>query len=60
MHKLKFWTIYRIPIALALISVAGLILALIGDSAWDWTAWVLLGLPLAIAATCLLRSQPHG
>jgi hypothetical protein len=58
-HQLKFWPIYRIPLALALISVAGLILALVGDSAWDWTAWVLLGLPLAIAAFYLLRPKPR-
>jgi xanthosine utilization system XapX-like protein len=58
-QKLDAWTIYRIPFTLALISIVGLILALIGDSLWDWTAWVLLGLPLAIAAFYLVRPRPR-
>jgi hypothetical protein len=56
---LDAWTIYRIPFTLALISIAGLILALIGDSLWDWTAWVLLGLPLVIAAYYLVHPHPR-
>jgi xanthosine utilization system XapX-like protein len=58
-HKLNIWTVYRIPLTLALICIVGLILALIGDNLWDWTAWVLLGLPLAIAAYYLVRPQPR-
>ncbi len=38
------------PAALAVISGSGLVLALLGDGAWDWIAWPAVAAPLAAAA----------
>lgn len=40
---------YSIPTVLAVVSVAGLLFALIGDHAWDLASWVMLGAPILIA-----------
>lgn len=37
------------PIAIAVLSAAGLVVGLWGDGAWDWLAWAGLGLPTAAA-----------
>jgi hypothetical protein len=48
--KLPLRRIFRTPIALALITAAGLLLALFGDGPWDLLSWLLLGIPLATIA----------
>ena len=40
---------YAVPTALALLSGGGLVLALIGDAAFDLASWLMLGLPVVIA-----------
>lgn len=42
--------IFRIPIVLALLSILGLVSALVGDGVFDWFSWVALGVPVAIIA----------
>jgi hypothetical protein len=47
--------VFAIPLAIALISLAGLISALIGDGPLDVTSWLALGLPIVIALWACLR-----
>lgn len=41
-----------IPVTLGLITVAGLIAALVGDGIWDAMSWVALAVPVAL---CIYR-----
>jgi len=45
------------PVALALLSAAGLAGGLLGDGAWDWLAWLGLGLPTLAALWLGLRGR---
>ena len=49
------WRAYRIPLLLALASVAGLISALIGDGPFDFLSWLSLGSLVAITLVMLRR-----
>lgn len=40
--------IFRVPVAIGIVSTAGLLSALIGDGAFDALSWVALGLPLGL------------
>ncbi len=48
---------FRIPIALALLSAAGLNSALLGDGPWDALSWLALSIPLAACAVILFRPR---
>jgi hypothetical protein len=39
--------VFAAPLALALVTVVGLVAALAGDGAWDAFSWIALGIPLA-------------
>jgi hypothetical protein len=41
-------TVYAIPLVLSLITITGLIAALLGDGLWDAISWTLLALPIAL------------
>ncbi|MDB5821125.1 MAG: hypothetical protein JWQ11_4765 [Rhizobacter sp.] len=43
-HRVWTW-----PIVLAVLTVAGLASALIGDGWWDGASWAALGVPVAVA-----------
>ena len=45
---------FLLPGLLALLGAAGLIVALLGDGAWDLLAWLGLGLPAVIGTWALL------
>lgn len=45
---------YLLPSLLALLGAAGLIVALLGDGAWDMLAWLGLGLPAVLGGWALL------
>lgn len=47
--------IWRWPIALGLLSVVGLLSALLGDGIWDALSWFTLGAPLAVIAFFVFR-----
>jgi hypothetical protein len=34
-HHLNLWQVFRVPIALAALSIFGLVTALLGDGVWD-------------------------
>jgi hypothetical protein len=57
MNAIANWRagLWRMPILLGLLSVAGLLSALIGDGAWDALSWVALGAPTAIGIWYALR-----
>lgn len=49
------WMIFRWPLALALLSLFGLLSALIGDEAYDLLSWLTLGVPLLLVAVVWTR-----
>ncbi len=55
--ELKFAQIYRWPSLLIVLSLFGLISALVGDGVWDSLSWLALGIPLAVIAWSLLRNS---
>ncbi len=42
------WMIFRWPLLLAVLSLFGLISALVGDEVYDLLSWLSLGIPLAL------------
>ena len=51
----NFWKVFGIPLAIGLLSAAGLFAALLGDGLWDSLSWVGLGIPAAIGTWALLK-----
>ena len=49
------WMIFRWPLALALLSLFGLLSALIGDEAYDLLSWLTLGVPLLLVGVVWIR-----
>ena len=41
----SLWMIFRWPLLIALISIVGLVSALVGDGWWDALSWATLGIP---------------
>ena len=50
--------VWRIPAALAVLSVIGLTAAILGDGLWHWLCWTTLTAPLAVCAVKLWRQLP--
>jgi hypothetical protein len=44
--------VWRIPAVLGLVSIAGLIAALLGDGLWDAFSWLALSAPLVVTIYC--------
>lgn len=42
--------VFAIPLLLGLLSVVGLLSALLGDNVWDALSWFALGVPCAVIA----------
>jgi hypothetical protein len=51
--------IFGIPLLLAVATVIGLFAALVGQGVWHLLAWILLSIPIAVAARYLLGA-PRG
>lgn len=49
------WMIFRWPLLLALLSLFGLISALVGDELYDLLSWLSLGAPLLLLAVVAWR-----
>jgi hypothetical protein len=45
-----FWQVWLMPILMGVLSVFGLLSALLGTGIWHWLSWAALGMPLAIIA----------
>ncbi len=49
------WRLWRWPMAIAVVSLVGLLAALVGDGRWDVASWIGLGMPLATLSWFGLR-----
>jgi hypothetical protein len=45
MKAAPFWSLWGWPLAIAVVSAIGLVGGLVGAGAWDWLAWIGLGIP---------------
>jgi hypothetical protein len=52
-----FKSVYRIPLSLSAITIAGLLSALLGDGLWDALSWALLTVPLFLLGFFLCCSK---
>lgn len=50
------WRVFRMPLLLALLSMAGLAAALCGAGPWRWLSWAALGTLVILCLWYLLRS----
>lgn len=48
MHRRSFREIFEVPVILAVIIIAGLLSALLGDGIWKVLSWIALSIPLAV------------
>ncbi|AOB30689.1 hypothetical protein AKI39_08265 [Bordetella sp. H567] len=55
----KFWFVWRAPLALLMLTVFGLLAALLGTEAWHWASWAALAIPIAVILFHTLR-RPFG
>ncbi|OZI59780.1 hypothetical protein [Bordetella genomosp. 11] len=53
----KFWFVWRTPSILLLLTVFGLLAALLGSEAWHWASWAALAAPVAVILFHTLRRQ---
>ncbi|KDO00309.1 hypothetical protein [Pseudomonas donghuensis] len=51
----NFWSVFGMPVAIALVGALGLFAALLGDGWWDALAWAGLGLPALYSLRGLAR-----
>jgi len=52
----SFWFIWRIPVALAILTVFGLLAALLATGIWHGLAWLALATPVLVGIWFSLRS----
>lgn len=50
--------VWRVPTALAVLSLIGLAAAIVGDGPWHWIAWAGLSVPLAVCGVKLRQQWP--
>lgn len=55
--KRNLWRVFRWPLALAVLSLVGLVSALVGDGPWDALSWFALGIPLVVILAALARAR---
>lgn len=46
--RFTLWQIFVVPLAIAVITGVGLVLALLGDGIWDLMSWLALAIPIAV------------
>ena len=51
------WSPWGWPLAIAILSAAGLVGGLVGNGAWDWLSWIGLGVPCIAALWFGLRGR---
>ena len=52
--------VWRVPIAIGLVSAGGLLFALLGDGAADALSWAALGVPVAVSGWVLWPGRRRG
>ena len=55
--KRNLWRVFRWPLALAVLSLVGLVSALVGAGPWDALSWFALGVPLVVILAALARAR---
>ena len=48
------------PVVMGVLSLIGLLAALLGDGPWDWASWIALGIPALACCWLGLRRPPSG
>jgi len=56
-HKPTWWRVFGAPIVIGILSLAGLLSALLAGDFGRYFSWFALGVPLAIAAWAYLRKS---
>ena len=51
------WMIFRWPLVLGVLSLFGLLSALVGDEGYDLLSWLSLGIPLVLLGVVWLRMR---
>jgi hypothetical protein len=51
------WMIFRWPLVLGVLSLFGLLSALVGDEVYDLLSWLSLGIPLVLLGVVWLRMR---
>jgi hypothetical protein len=56
MQKVRFNSkLWRMPLLIAVVSIGGLVAALVGDGLWDLLSWITLSLPIILACKYLFK-----
>ncbi len=56
-RKRSFWFVWGWPLALAVLTLFGLLAALLGqEGAWLWLSWSALGVPVGAIIVCVARA----
>lgn len=53
--RLSLRQVFAAPLAIAILTIVGLISALVGDDLWDVLSWLTLAIPVAVILYCWLR-----
>jgi hypothetical protein len=53
----SFLRLWGAPLLLAVLSLAGLLIGLLGDGVWDWLSAALLAVPVVVGAWFGLRRR---
>ncbi len=48
-HERSSWQIFRIPLLLAVLTIFGLVAALLAEGVWQVLSWIALTVPVALA-----------
>lgn len=55
MKGARFWFVWGMPVFLAVLSLFGLLTALLGTGGWRWASWLALAWPVLVIARYWLR-----
>jgi hypothetical protein len=53
----NFWFVWRAPTFLVVLTVFGLLAALLGTGVWHWASWLAMAVPLAVIVHCISRAD---
>lgn len=53
----SFWQIWLAPIVMGILTVFGLLAALLGVGVWHWLSWLALAIPLAVIVRYTLMKK---
>jgi hypothetical protein len=56
-HHKTLWQIFAAPILIGVLSVVGLVAALVGDDWWDGVSWLTLAIPVLLYFFFVLRRR---